>query len=319
MGTPDPVYRPRRSAGSRCFEARGLRQHLLEWGAPAQATEGRPPLVLLHGWMDVAASFQFLVDALAALEGEARWVLAPDWRGFGNSDASHDGGYWFPDYLADLEALLDGVVAPAWPGPIDLVGHSMGGNVAMLYAGVRPSGIRRLVNLEGFGMPATSPEDAPRHYARWLDSWRQAPSLAGYASLDKVAARLLRNDPLLQPGHAAWLAAHWARRTDVAEGTPGAWQLRADAGHKRPNPVLYRAEEALACWHAITAPVLVVEGDRSAVPAQWGGRYSLDEFHRRLAVVARVERCVLSPAGHMLHHDQPEALASQIKTFLDAA
>uniref|UniRef100_UPI002362DFF1 alpha/beta fold hydrolase n=3 Tax=Pseudomonadota TaxID=1224 RepID=UPI002362DFF1 len=82
---------------------------------------GRPPLVLLHGWMDVGASFQFVVDALAG----DREVIALDWRGFGLSEASGAGCYWFPDYLADLDALLDAVSPSA---PVDLLGHSMGGN-----------------------------------------------------------------------------------------------------------------------------------------------------------------------------------------------
>ena len=90
---------------------RGANYHVLQWGDASLATPTRPPLVLVHGWMDVAASYQFIVDALAAAEGFERWVIAPDWRGFGRSTppAGTD-SYWFPDYLADLDALLAALV-----------------------------------------------------------------------------------------------------------------------------------------------------------------------------------------------------------------
>jgi alpha-beta hydrolase superfamily lysophospholipase len=82
---------------SQFLAVRGLSYHVRSWGDAAA-----PKLFMLHGWMDVGASFQFLVDALAR-----DWcVLAPDWRGFGQSAWCED-GYWFADYLADLDALLE--------------------------------------------------------------------------------------------------------------------------------------------------------------------------------------------------------------------
>ena len=302
---PSP-YTARRPARSQFVPVRGLRYHVNVWGeAAAPAGAARAPLVLLHGWMDVGASFQFMVDALA---GE-RHVLAPDWRGFGRTEAPPVDTYWFPDYLGDLDALLD-TLAPGQA--VDLVGHSMGGNVAMLYAGVRPERVRRLVNLEGFGMPETRPAQAPRRYAQWLDDLKQPARLRDYASLEAVAERLCANNPLLTPDKAAWLAPHWAaRRGD------GRWHILGDPAHKRANPVLYRKEEVLACWARITAPVLWMEGDRTDVTKWWGDRYPRADFEARLAHVPTLERQSLSPSGHMLHHDQPEALARHVQRFLD--
>lgn len=303
----DRPYDVRRAARSLFLDVRGLRLHVLQWGAPADATPERPPLVLLHGWMDVAASFQFMVDALAA----DRLVYALDWRGFGLSESPAADSYWFPDYLGDLDALLDRLVPE---GPLDLLGHSMGGNVAMIYAGVRPQRIRRLVNLEGFGLPESRPQQAPRRYAAWLDELKSPATLRSYDSLDEVAQRLRKTNPLLAPQRAAWLAQHWARRA-----ADGRWHILGDPAHKRSNPVLYQKAEVLECWKAIAAPVLWVEGDRTDLAQWWGDRYPRADFESRLAVVARLERETLSPAGHMLHHDQPEALAARLERFLDGA
>jgi pimeloyl-ACP methyl ester carboxylesterase len=312
---PSP-YIPRRAARSLFVPIRGLRYHVMVWGDPSMVTPETPPLVLVHGWMDVGASFQFVVDALDAL-GEAggppRYVIAPDWRGFGRTAAAPGTDtYWFPDYLGDLDALLcsPGLGLQALP-PIDLVGHSMGGNVVMMYAGIRPERIRRLVNLEGFGLPQSTPDQAPRRYAQWLDQLREPSPLRDYDSLDAVAARLMKNNPLLRPDFADWLAPHWSARNAA-----GRWAILGDPAHKHVNPALYRKEEVLACWTRITAPVLWVEGDQTDVSKWWGNRYPRTDFEERLAVVPRLVRHLLSPCGHMLHHDQPDALAALVAGHL---
>src|SRR6218665_2972832 len=118
----DTVYSPIHQAESRFLRVRDFSQHVLVWGDLAQATPQAPLLVLVHGWMDVGASFQFVVDALCARPGwQARPIVALDWRGFGKSDNSGADSYWFADYLADLDFVLDELS----PGqPIDLLGHS---------------------------------------------------------------------------------------------------------------------------------------------------------------------------------------------------
>jgi pimeloyl-ACP methyl ester carboxylesterase len=300
-------YRPRCSARSQFVRLRGLNHHLNLWGDAALAVPGRPPLLLMHGWMDVGASFQFTVDALA----QPRYVIAPDWRGFGRSDAGAADCFWFPDYLGDLDALIDHLSPDQ---PVDLCGHSMGGNVVMSYAAVRPARVRRLINLEGFGMPQTQPQHAPKRLTQWLDELKQPPSIRSYASLDDVALRLSKTNPLLAADKAAWLASQWSR-----QGEDGRWHILGDPAHKRVNPVLSRAEDTVATWKLIAAPLLWVEGDRTEFGKWWGGRYTRAQFEERLSVVPSVQRLTLSPAGHMLHHDQPEALAQALERFLDAA
>ncbi len=317
--TSETAYQPTRQAHSVFVKLRGLRYHVHQWGDASLFTPERPPLILLHGWMDVGASYQFLVDALAQAEGFNRWVLAPDWRGFGLTLTPDADTYWFPDYLADLDALLDALLPAARFGAIDLLGHSMGGNVAMVYAGVRPQRMRRLINLEGFGMPRTQPEQAPKRLAQWLDELKTSASLRSYASLQDVAARLRSNNPLLSADTAAWLAPHWAshkREDGPDDGVEGRWHVQGHPAHKLVNPVLYQVDEVLAAWKQITAPLLWVDGDLTDVQKWWGQRYTRAEFSTRLGVVANVQRVTLSPSGHMLHHDQPQALAAHLATFL---
>lgn len=297
------AYLPRRAHRSEFLTLRGLRHHLLRWGDAGLVTPERPLLLMLHGWMDVGASFQFVVDALQ----QQRHVVALDWRGFGLSDNGGSDSYWFPDYLGDLDALLEQLSPDA---PIDLLGHSMGGNVVMSYAGVRPGRIRRLINLEGFGLPETVPEMAPQRLAEWLDDLRQPQQLKPYASLQAVAERLMKTNPRLSMDKARWLAPHWSRQLD------GEWLILGDPAHKRANPILYRRAEILACWQRITAPTLWIEGDSTNITQWWGDRYPRADFEARLAVVPQLQRQTLADAGHMLHHDQPAALAAHLDAFL---
>lgn len=312
---PDPAaadslrpYRARQHPHSQYLDIRGLKYHVLRWGDDAPATGARPPLVLLHGWMDVAASFQFVVDALAESGGGPRRVLAPDWRGFGRSAAPGTDTYWFPDYLADLDLLLDRLLPDT---AVDLLGHSMGGNVAMIYAGLRPQRVRRLVNLEGFGMPETQPDAAPQRWVEWLDGLKKPAQMRAYDDLAAVARRLRQNNPLLGADKAAWLAPHWTERRE-----DGRFHVLGDPAHKRVNPVLYRKDEVLAAWKRIEAPLLWVEGDQTDVSKWWGSRYTRSDFESRLSHVRQVQRERLSPCGHMLHHDQPQALATHLRGFL---
>jgi pimeloyl-ACP methyl ester carboxylesterase len=285
---------------SEFITVRSLKYHIRHWGS-----DDAPSIFMLHGWMDVSASFQFMVDCL-----QRDWhVIAPDWRGFGLTGNSGSDCYWFPDYLGDLDAILQHFSPHE---PVNLLGHSMGGNAACIYAGVRPARIKRLINLEGFGMPGTDADQAPGRYAKWLDQLREPAMLRSYASKDEVAARLQKTNPRLGDERAAFLAGHWA-----ATNAQGGWDILGDPAHKRINPVLYRPDEVLACWKAIVAPVLWVEaGDTEAWRWMGAKEKARSEVDRRIGFIRDVRTATINDAGHMLHHDQPEALAALIEQFL---
>lgn len=290
----DPDMRPSESL---YCDIRGLRYHVRRWPGKAERR-----IVLLHGWMDVSASFQFLVDALGA-----DWdVLAPDWRGYGLSEWSGADNYWFPDYLGDLDALLDRIQPEA---AVNLVGHSLGANVAGLYAGIRPERVARFVNLEGFGMSASRAEQAPKRYARWLDELKQPPRWKPYADYDALADRLQKNNPRLARARAEFLARHWGR-----EAESGGVVLRSDPAHKLINATLYRLDEARACWERISAPVLWIDAAESETVARM--KLTPEALAERRAAIKDLRHHTVRNAGHMLHHDQPEEVARLIEQFL---
>lgn len=285
---------------SEFLTVRGLRIHLRHWGR-----EGAPMIFMAHGWMDVSASFQFVVDCL-----QGDWhVIAPDWRGFGQSERIHTDTYWFPDYIADLDFILDHYSPQE---PVNLLGHSMGGNIVGIYAGVRAARVRRLINLEGFGMLATTPDQAPRQYAKWLAELREPAALRSYPSREAVAARLQKTNPRLSDQRADFLSRHWS-----APNPAGEWEILGDPVHKKRSPLLYHIDEVMACWSAITAPVLWVEAEDSNMWLWMGAKEAARiEIDRRLGHLARVTKRMMADAGHMLHHDQPEVLARMIDEFL---
>ena len=299
------MYQVKKHFHSEFVPIRNLQYHVQVWGEPSA---DKTPLVMVHGWMDVAASYQFVVDAFA----QDHYIIAPDWRGYGRTRSGGVDNFWFPDYLADLDFLLDHYSPDR---PVDLVGHSLGGNVVMLYGGVRPERIRRLVNLEGFGLPATTPDMAPARYAKWMDELKKLHrgelDMRAYDSIDGVARRLMKTNPRLGQDKADWLAQQWAQ-----QDAHGKWSIQGQPAHKIISAHLYQAEEVLALYQRLTMPVLAVEASDNSLDLWWKGKFTLAQYHERIKSVPNVEIGLINDAGHMMHHDQPEVLAAMIERFL---
>jgi pimeloyl-ACP methyl ester carboxylesterase len=293
------AYEPRRPGRHETRDFRGLAHHLIRWGPDSD-----DPLLFLHGYADAAATYQFVADELSP----ELPVVAIDWRGFGHSARAPGGCYWFPDYYADLEAFID-ALCPA--GPARLVGHSMGANVAMIYAGLRPARVRSLVNLEGFGLPRTTPDQAPARAGKWLDQLREPAEFGDYADAGELAGRIQKRNPRLSRERAEWIAACWS-----GPKPGGGVRLLADPAHRLVNPYLYRREEMEACWRRIEAPVLLVLGDQSELVARLGLEGGIETFR---PLVARLRIESVAGAGHMLHHEEPRAVARLIESFFGGA
>ncbi len=273
--------------------------HVTRWG-PARSASA-PPVVLLHGWLDCGETFQFMVDAL-----QRDWPLAAlDWRGFGRSEWPQQ-GYWFPDYLGDLDAALDQLSPSA---PARLVGHSMGGNIACSYAGIRPDRVRCVVNLEGFGLPRTAPAQAPARMRKWLDQLKAAPRDKDYASFEELAGIVRYRYPRFSSSQAAFVAAAWGKLD-----ADGRVRLAGDPRHHWVNPILYKREDTEAYWREVRAPLLMLVGDQSDLLAKLGADGTEEAFR---ALFPHIEFARIAGAGHMLHIERPDAVAPLVESFLD--
>jgi pimeloyl-ACP methyl ester carboxylesterase len=282
-------YQPLVAREQNVLHVRGIDYCINEWG-----DENAPLFFYLHGWADTGSTFQFVVDAL-----KSRWrIIAPDWRGFGRT--SHSGGpYWFPDYLADLHEILNHYSGDS---PVSLVGHSMGGNVASLYAGVMPERVNKIVNVEGFGLTDSDPNNAPHRFRDWLVANEAQAEFTSYPDFENLAQRIQKRSPALDDARADFIAREWAADVD------GSVQLRADPNHKLPNAVLYRRQEAEACWRNVSAEVLLVRGGRSPFAGENDDIGDLP--------FPNSEICTIPDVGHMLHFETPLHLAGQIEAFL---
>jgi pimeloyl-ACP methyl ester carboxylesterase len=287
-------YLVRRQPSLATLKVRDLDFQLYRWSG-----ESTRPLLFLHGWGDSGETFQFVVDHLSKRHA----IVAYDARGFGRTAWPQD-GYWFPDYLADLDAIVDALSPDE---PVDILAHSMGGNAAMIYAGVRPQRVRRLMNLEGFGLPPTTPDLAPARYREWLDEVKGGTSYATYDDFAQFEKVLARRNPRTSAERIAFIARSWAQRS-----ADGRVQLRSDPRHKRVNPVLYQRDQVEACWREIVAPVLFVVGGRS----EHVQRMMQGDFATRFPQMFRsLTLATIEGAGHMLHHERPENVAELIEQF----
>ena len=293
-GSDMPAYQPQRMSRSEMIKIRGLDYHVRLWGA----ADARP-LVLLHGSRDTSASYQFVVDKLR----DDYFIIAPDWRGHGRS-AWNPQGYWFQDYLGDLDALLDHYLPE---GEIDLVGHSLGGNVASIYAGVRPQRIRRLIALDAFGLMEERVEDTAAHLRSWLDALRDHRGGGKpYATYAEMAERLMKANPRLSAEKAGFLAPHMAREA------PGGYIWSFDALHRLPFAIRHRRAEWAACIEQIAAPTLWVASDRrSRFENEPGG------LAARMAHVRDLAYVKVPDTSHNLHHDNPARVAELIEDFIN--
>ncbi|MDR0441494.1 MAG: alpha/beta hydrolase [Candidatus Accumulibacter sp.] len=278
------------------IDVRGLRYNVRHWGP-----EDAPKVFFLHGWMDCSPTFQFVVDALR----QAWHVIAPDWRGYGESEWLNR-PYWFPDYYADLDRLL----AHYSPGrSARLVGHSMGANIAASYSGVRPRRVSQLVMLDFLGLKPAIDDDSPNLLDRWMRMTENGVTTNLHPNCEALAARLMEANPRLSEARAAFLSWNVSRMN-----ADGSVSMACDPWHRVPSPMAYHIDDTLACWRRIEAPVLLLISEHGFVVQRFGN--DPREFDRRLSSIPDLRTARIPDAGHSVQHDQPERVAAAIEDFL---
>lgn len=283
----------------RTIDVRGLKIHYLEWGEP----DGEP-LLLIHGFLDHGRSWEPLVAALKKKSSKPMWIIAPDCRGHGDSGWVGAGGYYhFPDYLWDLECLLESLDVEK----ISLIGHSMGGTISFLYAGTFPEKVRKLVLVEGIGPIAMQFVDTPPRMERWLAELKglRQRKVVEYATLEKAAERLRRKNPRLKPELALELASSGMKQIES-----GKWVWKFDPLHRTVAPQPFYSGQAVEFFRRILCPVLIVDGAKSRQTPR-------PDLEERLSAIADRSHAEIEDAGHMVHHDNPEGLAQAVTAFLN--
>jgi pimeloyl-ACP methyl ester carboxylesterase len=279
-------------------ELNGLRHHLLRWEGPPDA----PTLVMLHGFLDLAWSFQPFAEQLSQLLPLR--IVGLDLRGHGRTEWVGRGGYYhFADYVADVHALLQ-----TMPGPVFLLGHSMGGSVSSLVAGSFPTLVRKLVLVEGGIGPAGDPGEPPDRMVDWItqvQERRRRPPRP-MASRAEAEARLRQSNPRMTSAMAALLA------EQGTTGVEGGIVWSFDPLHRTRSPVPYSMDQYRTFLARIAAPTLFVAGLESDL------KHLVDDadYMQRLAAVRQLRLVEIAKAGHMIHQDQPRQLATEVAKFL---
>lgn len=292
MSGPTPPFASMRE---RDVTLRGLRFRLCEWGP-----QGGSLVVLLHGWLDQGAAW----DAVAVHLAQAgHWVVAPDHRGHGHSDWTPTGStYHFLEYVADLDALMVQLEAEA-PSrtPVTLVGHSMGGTIAALYAGLRPQRVGALVLVDGLGPPSVSDDAAADQAATFLEHCRTPRTHRVLVNVASAASRIRRTNPGLSRARAEWLADR------VTEELPGGGvQWRWDPLHRTRSAVAFDSDRLLAVLSRVECAAWLVVGSTG----WYAGLPGMDA--RQGALRAGCTRVDL-PCGHDVHHAEAERVASVVR------
>ena len=276
---------------SRFVTANRLTHHLLEWG------DDGPVVLLMHGFLEHAHAWDFVAPHLVRAGFRP---VALDWRGHGDSEWVGAGGYYhFADYAADLAGIVR-----ALGGAVALVGHSMGANAALQYAGTEPERVTHLVCVDALGPPDMGDETAPRRFADWivqLERLAERPSRG--LTLDAAAARLAERFPRFPAAAARHMARHGTRPA----GPVRTWKF--DPLHQTLSPYPYTTRRARAFWERIRCPVLYIDGSETPF------RLSDAELGELLTLL-RAVRHTLPDVGHHPHLECPEQLADVLIGFL---
>lgn len=278
------------------YMSQGLRLHYVQWGDPVA-----PPVLLIHGGRDHARNW----DAVAAALAGRFAVFAVDLRGHGDSEWAPGSQYSVPEFVADIAAFADHLDHD----PLPLVGHSLGGGIALQYTGVFPERVSRVCAIEGLG-PGVRGGRRPAH-ERMRDWVRQIRDFERrrprhYRTFEDAVARMSEANPHLTAEMARHLTLHGTRRHE-----DGSYTWKFDNYVRLHSPYEFNSEDARVIWNQIRRPVLLIRGDESQArdPEQDG---TASAFHHYRSVLVR-------GAGHWVHHDRLPEFLAELTPFLTEA
>ena len=282
---------------SHIYFSQRIRLHYVDWGNPEA-----PPLVLVHGGRDHCRNWDWVAEEL-----RHDWhVIAPDLRGHGDSDWTNDGNYRMGNYIYDLAQLIHQQNL----APVTLVSHSLGGNIALRYAGLYPDKVRKVVAIEGLGFsPQMMAEREAVPFAERMREWiKDQQNLAGrlprrYPSVEEAFKRMQGENKHLSPEQARHLTVH-----GVNQNEDGTYSWKFDNYVRSWPPYDMPHEEVEKLWGLITCPTCLVVGEESwASNPQEDGRA---EHFQNATVVS------FANAGHWVHHDRLNDFVALLKEFL---
>ncbi len=275
----------------RYYTSQRLRLHYVVWGQ-----DNGPPLLLIHGGRDHCRNWDAVANRLSG-----RYTLyGPDLRGHGDSDWALGGMYSLPEFVLDVATL-----AASIPGPLTLIGHSLGGAVALQYAGTVPERVEKVVAIEGWGPPLLEHQVAHVRMRHWIGHMHEMEERQPrrYTSVEDATRRMMEANPHLTAEMARHLTVHGTRRNE--DGTLS-WKF--DNYVRIRSPYEFNLEDAEDIWAQVRSPVLLVKGAESwALDPDKDGRARVIRDHRTVTVAG---------AGHWVHHDQLERFLEVVIEFL---
>lgn len=284
------------SVCSKTINSQRLRLHYRDWG-----NAGAPPLLLIHGGFDHCRSWDWAAEVLY----KDFHVITPDLRGHGDSGWGLGNAYSMADYVYDMAELIEQLDL----APVSIIGHSLGGAIALKYAGAFPDKVKQLVAIEGLVTPQKMLEDnevAPaQKLARWVKQVRRTVNRSHreYASQEEAITRMHEANSHLTEVYARHLAIHGSRKNDN-----GTYRWKFDPMLRAHQPFDMNGRDSQQLWQNISCPVLLMRGEDS-----WASDPVKDG---RAAYFQQAEVVQVADAGHWLHHDQFDLFMKAVTGFL---
>lgn len=263
-----------------------------EWGDPSN-----PTLVCLHGWLDNAASFHCLAPLLA----KHYHLLVVDLPGHGLSQPLAQGAHYY--IWQNVETLYELLVVKGL-AQVHLLGHSMGGVVASLFAGTFADQVSSLVLLDSLGPVTSDSKETPQQLAKAiLDSQRTLSPLRVFSTLDQAVLARSKSSPAMTVEALSPIVARNLKTVD------GGYCWRTDVRLRQTSKVRLNEDQVSAFLSAITAPVLILMAEQGIVPRDW---------IRQRAESLRAAELVYLPGHHHFHAEKKfvEAIAAHTHSFL---